>query len=667
MTDRRNRSFQVIETEWIPLSDGTKLAARIWMPDAAETEGLPAILEYLPYQRRDGTSQRDDATYPAFAEAGYVGVRVDLRGSGDSEGIFDDEYSPRELADAVEVIAWIAAQPWCSGKVGMMGISWGGFNALQVAALRPPALKAVIALSTTVDRFNDDIHYKGGAQLSAQHYWSSNMLNNLSRPLDPAVVGEAWRERWLARLETLEPPIHGWLAHQRRDDFWRHGSICENYAALEAAALVIGGWADGYRNAPPAAAANLTAPAKALCGPWIHKYPHFAWPKPRVDFLAEAIAWWDRWLKDDPNGAETLPSYRAFISEGVRPALWRDREPGRWVAVGDWTGQPECQTYYLGTKGSLATQAGIDGQRVVASPQDCGLAAGEFFTVKPDAELSGDQRGDDAGSLVFDSLALEAPLDILGRPQVTLRLSVDRPLATVVVRLCDLHPDGTVHRVSFGVLNLAHRCSQAEPRPMIPGQETEVTVALDESGYRFLPGHRIRLSLSTAYFPLVLPPPEAASVTLTTGAASHLALPLLQAAEEIALPEPENPAPLPDYPEHRPAVSRRWVERDLSAGRTHYHIEDDGGEQEQPDNAMRWRETRHETWSIAWDDPATLEGRTLMTTFRKRGEWEVRTEIRGKLTTDGRNWILDHSLSAFVGEEEVFAKTWHETIARDLM
>lgn len=663
----KNRSFRIIETEWIPLPDGTNLAARIWMPDGADEKPCPAILEYLPYQRRDGTTRRDDATYPGFAAAGYVGVRVDLRGSGDSEGVFDDEYSAQELADAAAVIAWIAEQPWCSGAVGMMGISWGGFNSLQVAALRPPALKAVVALSTTVDRFHDDIHYKGGAQLSAQHYWSSNMLSYLSRPLDPAVVGEAWRAHWLARLEALEPPIHTWLAHQRRDDYWQHGSICEDYSALEAAALVIGGWADGYRNAPPAAAANLTSPAKALNGPWIHKYPHFAWPKPRLDFLGEAGRWWDRWLKGEENGAESLPSYRAFLAENSRSSRWHEQEAGRWVAVTDWTGAPDLTTYYLGSKGRLSTRAGIDGKRIIASPQDCGLAGGEFFTVKPDAELPGEQSGDDAGSLVFDSLPLEAPLDILGRPEVSLRIRIDRPIATLVVRLCDLHPDGHSHRVSFGVLNLAHRCSNAEPTPLTPGEPYQVVIRLDESGYRFRAGHRIRLALSTAYFPMVLPPPERVEALLTTGAASRLGLPILKDPVEIELPEPSDPDPLPDYPQVTKGHSRRWVERDLSAGRTSYHIHEEPGLSEQPDNGMQWQEIRRERWSIDWDDPASIEGETRMTAIRERGDWSVRTEVTGRLTTDGSNWNLDYRLQAYVDEEHVFERKWTKSIARDLM
>ena len=131
------RSFTTLENEWITLSDGTRLAARIWMPEDAEGEPVPAVLEYLPYRKRDGTCLRDESTYPIFASAGIAGVRVDIRGSGESDGVIDGEYTSRELSDACEVIAWIAKQPWSNGNVGMMGISWGGFNCLQVAALHP--------------------------------------------------------------------------------------------------------------------------------------------------------------------------------------------------------------------------------------------------------------------------------------------------------------------------------------------------------------------------------------------------------------------------------------------------------------------------------------------------------------------------------------------------
>jgi len=269
-------TFHVIENEWITLKDGTRLAARIWMPDNAPTVPAPAVLEILPYRKRNGTAPRDESTYPIFAAAGIVGVRVDIRGCGESEGVIDGEYTPRELSDAVEVIEWIAAQPWSNGSVGMMGISWGGFNSLQVAALKPPALKAVISIASTVDRYNDDIHYKNGAHLSAQFTWAATMSIYQTRAPDPEIVGDRWKSMWLERLEQEPFFLEDWLRHQRRDEFWQHGSICEDFEGFPIPALVIAGWADGYRNTPLKAVEGMPGKARALIGPWIHKYPHFA-------------------------------------------------------------------------------------------------------------------------------------------------------------------------------------------------------------------------------------------------------------------------------------------------------------------------------------------------------------------------------------------------------
>ena len=386
----KKAGFKVLENEWIKLSDGRRLSARIWLPDSALKKPSPAILEYLPYRKRDGTAQRDDSTYPHFAAAGYVGVRVDISGTGESDGDWDDEYSPRELADGCEVIEWIAEQAWCDGNVGMMGISWGGFNSLQIAALKPSALKAVISIGTTVDRYNDDIHYKGGCLLYSNFYWSSTMLCYASRPPDPELVGDSWRDTWLQRLNTQPFPLVMWLAHQRKDDYWKHGSISENYAAIEIPALVISGWADGYINAPPAAAEHLVN-AKAINGPWIHKYPHIAAPEPRMDFIREALNWWDKWLKGADNGVEKLPDYRAYILEDAKPLLHHVSAPGRWVTETTLPADDiRKRNYYLAPNRQLLDIPGRTRFKPLSSPQDCGTACGEFFTIRPDGEMPTD-------------------------------------------------------------------------------------------------------------------------------------------------------------------------------------------------------------------------------------------------------------------------------------
>jgi len=162
------RRVRVVENDWIPLSDGTRLAAKLWLPEDAEEDPVPAILEYLPYRKRDATAHRDSIRHPYVAGHGYAIARVDIRGTGDSDGIILDEYLPQEQEDAVEVLAWLAAQPWCTGSLGMFGISWGGFNGLQVAARRPPGLKAIITVGSTDDRYADDVHYNGGDRKSTR-------------------------------------------------------------------------------------------------------------------------------------------------------------------------------------------------------------------------------------------------------------------------------------------------------------------------------------------------------------------------------------------------------------------------------------------------------------------------------------------------------------------
>ncbi|MCG6115891.1 MAG: CocE/NonD family hydrolase [Mesorhizobium sp.] len=661
------RTFRVIENEWIRLSDGTRLAARIWMPDDAEAAPVPAVLEFLPYRKRNGTAPRDESTYPSFAAAGIAGVRVDIRGSGESEGVIDGEYTPRELSDAVEVIEWITAQPWSNGNVGMMGISWGGFNCLQVAALKPPALKAVISIASTVDRYNDDIHYKNGTHLSAQLSWAATMLAYQSRPPDPEIVGDAWLDMWLERLEDEPFFMADWLAHQRRDEFWRHGSIAEDFDGFPVPALVIAGWADGYRNTPLKAVEGMPGKAKALIGPWVHKYPHFAFPKPRADFIGEAIAWWNRWLRDEDNGAEALPQMRAYILDGPRPALWRESDPGYWIAKDEWAA-PELLRFGLDETGRLSrTGSGpASGTAILHSPLDTGVGAGEWFTSKPDAELAGDQRIDDAGSLVFDSAPLDEECVLLGRPQLTIRLTSDAPIANLCARIVDVHPDGTATRVCYGVLNLAHRQGNADPQPMVPGEATDIEMVLDACGYRLAPGHRIRLSLSTSYWPTILPAPTDATLEIELNSV-QLGLPLLGEHRRIEVAEPADPDPLPRYESLASGANRRSVERDLASGLTHYRVLEDTGLNRHPENGLASRDIREETWSIRADDPLSMTGESRWTSVTERDGWQARTQCVSTLACTETDWLISASVEAFHNDKSVFSRTRTQKIPRDHM
>ncbi|HEX4172723.1 MAG TPA: CocE/NonD family hydrolase, partial [Acetobacteraceae bacterium] len=460
------RAIDEIEHILIALSDGTNLAARIWMPKDACQHRVPAILEYLPYRKRTGTYERDALTHPYLAGHGYAAVRVDIRGSGESDGLLADEYTQQEQNDALEVIAWLAAQPWCNGRVGMMGISWGGFNALQVAALRPAALKAIITVCSTDDRYRDDVHYMGGVPLRAGLGWAAFLFGAMCHPPDPALVGERWRTMWLERLEHLPLFQERWLRHQWRDAYWKHGSVCEDYRAIDCPVYAVGGWTDGYTNTIPRLLSHLTVPCKGLIGPWAHAYPHLALPGPQIGFLQAALRWWDHWLKGIDTGLMNEPMLRAWMTDSVKPAPSHETLPGRWIAEPSWPPSNVAAGRLYLTDQGLQPDHALLTPRSVCSPLTLGKAGGAWCPFGRGGDEAGDQQEDDALSLVFDSAPLDTSMEILGAPTITLSLSADRPLANLIVRLCDVHPDGASLRVSYGVLNLTHRDGHESPTPL---------------------------------------------------------------------------------------------------------------------------------------------------------------------------------------------------------
>ncbi|MDX6569744.1 MAG: uncharacterized protein QOH15_2322, partial [Gaiellales bacterium] len=369
--------FRVVDPVWIPVSDGTRLAARVWLPTDPEHASAPAILEAIPYRRRDGTLTIDHGRYAWWAERGFAGVRLDLRGTGDSEGLIEDEYLELEHDDIAETIAWIAEQPWSNGRVGMIGYSWGGFNGLQVAARRPPALGAVVSVNSAVRRYTDDCHYTGGSVNAHDMLsWATTMLAYDARPPDPAIVGDRWREQWRARLDVAPPMIERWLSHQLEDGYWRHGSVAFDYGAVACPVLAVGGWSDPYRNAVLDLVEHLPGTRFGLLGPWAHGYPHTTDPGPQIDFLGECARFFGRYLRKDGNGYEHTPAVRAYMQEYDVPASLQRRRSGRWVASAGLQAPPTT-VLTLGAAG-LSTEAQSLGEHRIGSTQTAGLAAGNW-------------------------------------------------------------------------------------------------------------------------------------------------------------------------------------------------------------------------------------------------------------------------------------------------
>ncbi len=646
----------------IVLKDGCRLSARLWRPTDAQDDPVPVILEYLPYRKRDGTCARDALTHPWFAERGYACLRVDMRGNGDSEGLMADEYTPQELSDAVEVIEQIAAAPWCNGRVGMMGISWGGFNGLQVAALAPDPLKAVITLCSTVDRYNDDIHYKGGCLLNENLGWGATMWAYSSRAPDPALRSD-WREMWLNRLENEPFLPAAWLRHQRRDAYWRHGSVIEDYSAIKAKVLAIGGWGDAYKNAVPQLVEGVEG-AKGIVGPWVHKYPHFAVPEPRIGFLQEALRWWDQWLKDVDTGVSEDPDYRAYVMDGVRPRRWYTERAGRWVA------EEYGATSHIPHRTLHLTNVGLsDGsgplRASVNSPQDCGGEAGEYCAIWLGPEMPGDQRRDDMFSATFDSAPAETDTDIFGAPRMTLRLTPDKAQAQVAVRLNHVHPDGATTRITYGVLNLCHRDGHEAPTPMTPGEPIRVSFHLDHIAYRLPKGHQLRVAISTSYWPLIWPAPEVAGLQLHSGSMN---LPVRRTAtrDECSFAPPTS-APPWQAEILREGANTRRREVDMKTGIVALVIEDDFGKRRDADHGLITGSIARERWEIHPEDPLSARGKCHWTTEQERNDIRLRTETHSEMWCDETHFYLSARIEAYENDVLVYERDESEQIERDLI
>ncbi len=662
---------RVVENTWLTLGDGTRLAVRIWLPEDADTKPVPAILEYLPYRKNDGTARRDALHHPYFAAHGYASVRVDMRGSGDSDGILLDEYLPQEQDDALEILEWLAAQPWCTGDVGIMGISWGGFNALQIAARRPPQLKAIISVCSTDDRYADDVHYVGGCLLDRNIGWATTMLAYNARPPDPLHVGDRWRELWLDRLDKTPPWAHAWLEHQRYDAFWKHGSVCEDFSAITCAVYMVGGWADGYPNAIPRTIAGLSCPRKALIGPWGHQYPHIGVPGPKIGFLQECLRWWDHWLKGVDTGVMDEPMLRAWIQESAAPATFHAERPGRWVSEPGWPRPSQGeQRLVLNAPSSLDAAPHPERRLPIRGVQYAGLHGGSRTSFGRPGDLPPDQRAEDGMALCFTSEPLPERIELLGYPSVTLTLAVDRPLALIVVRLCDVAPDGASTMISRGLLNLTHRRSREQPSPMTPGARETITLTMDVLGCAIPAEHRLRVAVSPTYWPFVWPSPEAVTLSVYTGAASFLTLPVRTPRDSDGALRPFEPvetAPPLVVEVLRPSSSSRTVSQELASGTIEQTLLADDGRWRQVGNGLEYGSMTTTRFSITDGDPLSARITCERTFDIARGDWQTRVHVSSYLRCDRERFYLDSTCSAFVADEEIFARAWHFDVARDFI
>jgi uncharacterized protein len=506
---------------FIPLPDGVRLAATLYLP---ETDGpWPAVLEAYPY-RKDDLSVWAREYRRLRDEGDYAVCRLDVRGTGTSEGVATAEYPPQEGEDLCEVIDWLSRQQWCTGSVGMYGSSYSGFNTIQTAMRRPPALKAIVPIYATDDRYSDDIHFGGGVRKAIEFGYPLFMVSMNALPPVPSLAGEGWRARWLERIDELVPWF-GSIDEQHDGPFWRQGSLRPDYELIEVPTMLVAGWADVYRTAMLRTFEHLRVPKRLLMGPWCHMLPNDSIPGPRIDLVPEMIRWWDRWLRGVENGVDAEPPITCFVQRSATPEPDLAEMPGEWRFETEW---PPARRRDL----TLAvTDADLPG-RVDRSPQetlrvrgDVGTAAHIRGSYPPPYGLPLDQRPDEVHSLVYD-WRVEEELEILGSPVLQVRLRSSSPVAFVSAKLCEVLDDGTSVLVSRGLLNLTHRGSHTDPTPLEPGRPVDVSIELDATSRVFERGHRIRLMIAGADWPNGWPPPEASELTIDVEA-TRLILPLV--------------------------------------------------------------------------------------------------------------------------------------------
>lgn len=657
----------------IPMRDGITLAADVCRPDSTLmtekgwAEKLPAVLEYMPYRKNEAVP---GARFTEeLVREGYIVVRVDLRGTGDSEGITTDEYLPEEQQDGYDTVEWIARQPWCDGQVNIIGLSYGGFTALQIASLQPPHLRTIIPIDFTDNRYTDDCHYQGGLlrmYYDVAFYGNMMVVYNAMPPSSKWLDAE-WEKIWDEHLEKNEPYIIEWLTHQTDGSYWQNGSVAYRLDQVTVPAFMFGGWRDGYPNPPLRLYQQLSCPRKAIIGPWNHSWPDKSIPGPRIDFIHEVGRWLDYWCKGFPTGIMDEPSLQVFMQ------TWQPPHPAQMEAAGTWRAETEYppqgmkQTnFYIGAGILSPQQTDQQGELSLRYNAQVGIASG-LWSGGISFGLPSEQRPDEAYSLQFDTTPLKEDLAIIGRPQVELYTTTSAPVMGYVVRLCEVNEAGVSILVAKGTLNATRRDSLLQPSAVPQGELMRLDIEIDCTGYVFKRGHQIRLSISHADFPNLWPTPYEGTNSIFFGGQtpSRMILPVVPRKNGF-IPVEYRPS-LRKVSAHLanpvPPVWETVV--DHLSGRVTHRV---GFKSEAcPDGVTL---IRHESEGVYSTDPACPEDTTAEGCYMavmQQPEFTVKGFSHLVIRSTRTDFHLSIDLEVYLNADLKHHRTWERTIPRNLL
>ena len=652
---------------FIKLTDGVRLAATLYLP---ETEGpWPALLEAYPY-RKDDLSVWPEDHRRLRDEGDYAVCRLDVRGTGTSEGIALDEYPPGEPDDLSQVIQWLARQDWCTGSVGMFGTSYSGFNTIQTAMRQPPALKAIIPIYASDDRYTDDIHFGGGIRKALESGYPLFMVPMNALPPTPSLAGERWRELWLKRIEELQPWSNA-IVEQNDGPYWRQGSLRPNYDLICVPTMVVAGWNDVYRNALLRVFQYIRVPKRLLMGPWCHMSPQDSIPGPRIDLVPEMIRWWDRWLRDDHNGVDEEPPLAVFVRRSTPPAADLSEYRGEWRYESEWP-LARVEELVLPLRAAVLTGRAAAGgdvsrpaQETLAVRGDVGVTAHIRGSYDPPYGLPIDQRPDQVYSLVYD-WPVEEALEILGSPVLRVALRSSKPVAFLSAKLCEVLPDGSVVLVSRGLLNLTHRDSDTAPEHLVPGERYEVSIELDATSWVFEPGNQMRLAIAGSDWPNAWPPPEASELTIDLE------------GTQLVLPDVAGESPIKARPNFAPGDNEGGsLEEDLSDGRAIWQIEHDIYAKQtrvlvkqsspSPPDAV-WPKLRTDEVLVGVKplEPGIAFVECTASAQVTWPEVTARTKAHLMLRSDATNYFFDLTLEVFENDDLIATRHWESVTPRAL-